>query len=62
LDDNTLIVELKRNVKTSEVNIYSGNATMKENDGVDATTLANTGVGVGIEADNRRRLVTTQRG
>jgi hypothetical protein len=61
LDENTLIAELKLNVKISEVNMSSGNATMMEKGVVASETLANHW-GIVIEAVKRTRLVTTQRG
>jgi hypothetical protein len=59
--DNTHIAELERNVKISEVNMSSANATTREIGGVDAATLAKIW-GIRIEAAKRMHLVTTQRG
>jgi hypothetical protein len=61
LDDNTLIAEVKHNVNISDVNLSSIHATMRDNGGVDAATLANN-FWIGIEAAKRTRLVTTQGG
>jgi hypothetical protein len=52
LDDNTLLPELERNVKISEVNMSSAIATTREKGGVDAATLAKNW-GFGIEATKR---------
>jgi hypothetical protein len=61
LDNNTLLAELKNNVNIADMDVYSIHATMRDNGGVDAATLA-INFGIGIEAANRTRLVTTQRG
>jgi hypothetical protein len=61
LDDNTLIPELKRNAKISDVNMSSVIAITRDKGGFDAVTLAKNW-GIGIEAAKRTRLVTTQRG
>jgi hypothetical protein len=60
LDESTLLLELKRNVKISEVKMSSINATTREKGGVDAATLANNW-GICIEATKRTCLMTTQR-
>jgi isochorismate hydrolase len=58
LDNNMLIAELERNVKTSEVNISTVIATMREKGEADAATLVKYW-GIGIESAKRTRLVIT---
>jgi hypothetical protein len=61
LDHSTLLAELKHNVNIADMNVSSIHATVRDKGGVDAVPLANN-FGIGIEAANRTRLVTTQRG
>jgi hypothetical protein len=61
LDHITFIAELKQNINIADMNVSSIHATMRDKGGIDAVTLAKT-FGTGIEASNRTRLVTTQRG
>jgi hypothetical protein len=59
LDDGTLLAELD-NVKTAtDLNVSLVKFEMRDKAGVDAATLDNNW-GIGIEADKRTRLVTTQ--
>jgi hypothetical protein len=60
-DDSTLLAELNCHTNIPDLNVSFVNTTMQGNGGVDAATLANNW-GIGIEASNRTRLVTTQRG
>jgi light-regulated signal transduction histidine kinase (bacteriophytochrome) len=53
-----LIAELNHNAKLSDLNVSSVNVTMRDMGGVYATTLVKDW-GIGIEAANRTRLVTT---
>jgi hypothetical protein len=68
LDNSTLLAELKHDVSIADLNVSSIHATLRVKGGqggVDAATLANNfgiGIGIGIEAAKRTRLVTTQRG
>jgi hypothetical protein len=61
LDDSYLLQEMTSHVHISEVNISSLTADMRDGGGVDVSTLANN-FGIGIEAANRTRFATTQRG
>jgi hypothetical protein len=59
LDDGTLLAELDDN--NLKLNISLVKSEMRDKAGIDAATLAKNW-GIGIEAANRTRLVTTQRG
>jgi hypothetical protein len=61
LDDSSLLQELTRHVHISEVNMSSLTSDICDEGGVDVATLAKN-FGIGIEAANRTRLVTTQMG
>jgi hypothetical protein len=58
LDDGTLLTELDDT--NTNLNIFFVKSEMRDKAGVDATTLANSW-GIGIEAAERTRLVTTKR-
>jgi hypothetical protein len=53
LDNNTLIAELKHNVKIADMNVSSIHETMRDKGGVDAVTLTNN-FGIGIEVARER--------
>jgi subtilase family serine protease len=59
LDDGTLLVELDET--NSNLNVSMVKSEVRDKGGIYAATLANNW-GIGIEAANRTRLVTTQRG
>jgi hypothetical protein len=61
LHDSYLLQEMTSHVHISEVNMSSLTSDMRDGGGVDVETLENN-FGIGIEAANRTRLVTTQRG
>jgi hypothetical protein len=61
LDDGTLLAEFENVTTTSNLNVYLVKSETRDKAGIDATTLANNW-GSGIEASQRTRLVTTQRG
>jgi hypothetical protein len=61
LDDGTLLAELESVTATTDLNVSLVKSEMRDNDGVDAETLANNW-GIRIEAAKRTRLVTTQWG
>jgi hypothetical protein len=61
LDDSSLLQEMTSHVHISEVNMSSLTADMRDGGEVDVATLANN-FGIGIEAANITRLVTTQGG
>jgi hypothetical protein len=60
LDDSSILQDMTSHVHISEVNMSSITADMHDGGGVDVATLANN-FGIGIEAANRTRLMTTQR-
>jgi hypothetical protein len=55
------LAELGNVTTTTDLNVSLVKSEMRDNDGVDAATLAKNW-GIGIEAAKRTRLVTTQRG
>jgi hypothetical protein len=59
LDDGTLLAELDDN--NLNLNVSLVKSEMRDKGGIDAATLAKN-LGIGIEADKRTHLVTTQRG
>jgi hypothetical protein len=59
LDDGTLLAELDEN--NLNLNVSMVKSEMRDKGGIDAATLSKNW-GIGIEAANRTRLVTTQRG
>jgi hypothetical protein len=61
LDDGTLLVYLNCLTTTTYLNVSLVNSEIRDKAGVDAATLAKNW-GIGIEASNRTRVVTTQRG
>jgi hypothetical protein len=61
IDDSSLLQEITVHVHISEVNMSSLTNDMRDGGGVDVATLANN-FGIGIEADTRTRLMTTQKG
>jgi hypothetical protein len=61
IDDGTLLAKLDNVTTTTDLNMSLVNYEMRDKAGVDAATLANN-LGIGIEAVERTRLVTTQRG
>jgi hypothetical protein len=61
LDDSSLLQEMTSHVHVSEVNMSGITSDMRDGSGVGVATLENN-FGIGIEAANRTRLVTTQRG
>jgi hypothetical protein len=61
LDDSSLLQEMTSHVHISEVNMSSLTADMRDGGGFDVANFANN-FGIGIEAANRTRLVTAQRG
>jgi hypothetical protein len=61
LCDSSLLQEMVSHVHISEVNMSSLNADTRDGGWVDVATLAKN-FGIGIEAANITRLVTTQRG
>jgi hypothetical protein len=58
LDDNTLLLELKKHVQIYDVSIFSVSATTRDKVGIGYARLTKNW-GIGIEASKRMRLVTT---
>jgi hypothetical protein len=61
LDDGTLLSDLDCITTTTDLNVSLVKSEMRDNSGVDASTLSKNW-GIVIEAAKRTRLVTTQRG
>jgi hypothetical protein len=61
LDDGTLLLELDCLATITYVNVSLVNSEIRDNGGIDSSTLSKNW-GVGIEAAKRTRLMTTQRG
>jgi hypothetical protein len=61
LDYGTLLDELDNVITTTDLNMSLVKSEMRDKAGVDAETLTKNW-GIGIEADKRTRLLTTQRG